>query len=354
MAGAPPFDLSALSSVLNDPSIRGMAEQIANNPAFAQMTSALQESLLGGGGGAAADPARYADAMSSVLGNPEFMAMAERLGQQIMAQDPGMASLMASMQSQASAAEVERRLEGLKADPDLAPIMKEIEEGGPAAMMKYWDDPATLEKLSKAMGSAFGPGALGGGAGAGAAAAKEEEGGGEDDAADEAFEDTVHAHASNGDVDALKALLDGKPADEVKAMVNARDEEDRVPLHFSSGYGEQAVVDVLIASGADVDAADANGNTPLHYAAGYGQPAIVKALLAAGAKASVENADGKSPPVVAALNGADDVVDLFGPEAAAAARAAAAEVTAAEEKEEGGDVKAEEEEGKAEEAAATE
>jgi hypothetical protein len=250
-------------------------------------------------------------------------------------QDPGMASLMASMQSQASAAEVERRLEGLKTDPELAPIMKEIEEGGPAAMMKYWDDPATLEKLSKAMGSAFGPGALGGGADA---KAEDGEGGeeGEEEEEEEA-EDTVHAHASNGDVDALKALLDGKSAEEAKALVNSRDEEDRVPLHFSSGYGEEGVVALLIEAGADVDAADANGNTPLHYAAGYGQPAIVKALLAAGASPGLENADGKSPPVVAALNGADDVVDLFGPDAAAAARAAAAEAAAAEGAEGGGE-----------------
>jgi len=83
--------LSPPTPSLQPLSIRGMAEQIANNPAFAQMTSALQESLLGGGApadaaaaAAASDPARYAEAMSSVLGNPDFMNMAERLGQQIM------------------------------------------------------------------------------------------------------------------------------------------------------------------------------------------------------------------------------------------------------------------------------
>lgn len=106
MAGAPPgggapFDLSALSSVLNDPAIRGMAESIAQDPTFAQLTATLQESLLGGGagaGGAAAgaaagagdglpaglDPSKYAEAMSSVMGNPGFMQMAESLGKQIM------------------------------------------------------------------------------------------------------------------------------------------------------------------------------------------------------------------------------------------------------------------------------
>ena len=45
-----------------------------------------------------------------------------------------MASLMASMQAPDSQAEVERRLAALKADPELEPIMAEIEAGGPAAM----------------------------------------------------------------------------------------------------------------------------------------------------------------------------------------------------------------------------
>jgi hypothetical protein len=109
--GGAPFDFSALSSVLNDPSIREMAESIANNPAFASMTQSLQASLLGGGGAAAAggggegalsaaggaaaapgapgvppiDPSKYAEVMSSVMGNPDFLTMAEKLGKQIMA-----------------------------------------------------------------------------------------------------------------------------------------------------------------------------------------------------------------------------------------------------------------------------
>ena len=110
--GGAPFDFSALSSVLNDPSIREMAESIANNPAFASMTQSLQASLLGGaaaGGegasnadaadaaaapdaGAAGapgmppiDPSKYAEVMSSVMGNPDFLTMAEKLGKQIMA-----------------------------------------------------------------------------------------------------------------------------------------------------------------------------------------------------------------------------------------------------------------------------
>ena len=68
-----------------------MAEQIAQDPAFAQMSAALQASMVNGGaepGQSASappiDPDQYAQAMSSVLQNPQFMEMAEKLGQQIM------------------------------------------------------------------------------------------------------------------------------------------------------------------------------------------------------------------------------------------------------------------------------
>jgi hypothetical protein len=129
--GMPAFDLSALQNVLNvrarlgfdccprwscfwliilvlimnaqDPSIKQMAEQIAQDPAFAQMTAALQASLGTGPGDAAVeregasaeapeaaniagmDAEKYAAAMQSVLQNQQFMEMAEKLGQQIMA-----------------------------------------------------------------------------------------------------------------------------------------------------------------------------------------------------------------------------------------------------------------------------
>ena len=74
---------------MQDPNIKTMAESIANNPAFAQMSAALQASMSEGQNASAdgqpqLDPEQYANAMQSVLGNPEFMQMAEQLGQQIM------------------------------------------------------------------------------------------------------------------------------------------------------------------------------------------------------------------------------------------------------------------------------
>lgn len=91
-----------------------MAEQIAQDPSFAQMAQAMQANMgamMGGAGppeaptstrGAAPaepampgmppgmpgmpgmDPSAYANMMSGVMQNPQFVEMAEKLGQQIM------------------------------------------------------------------------------------------------------------------------------------------------------------------------------------------------------------------------------------------------------------------------------
>jgi hypothetical protein len=92
-----------------DPSIKEMAEQIANDPSFMGMTQQLQETMagmMGGAGGAGGaggmppgmpgmpagggmpdpanfDPSKYMQAMSGMFSNPDFMKMAEKLGQAI-------------------------------------------------------------------------------------------------------------------------------------------------------------------------------------------------------------------------------------------------------------------------------
>ena len=191
--------------MLQDPAIKEMAENIARDPAFAQMTAALQQSMgpgapgIAGGAGAAGpaaaaaafDPSQYMEAMSGVLQNPAFMQMAEQLGSKIMQvthhhvptlgvagsagswtwtipggiyrrsvalqdchhkrrkcrdrsrlcaytvqQNPEMMAMMSGMQDPSYREAIEGKLQNLKNDPELEKIMKEIETGGPAAMMK--------------------------------------------------------------------------------------------------------------------------------------------------------------------------------------------------------------------------
>ena len=58
-------------------------------------------------------------------------------------------------------------------------------------------------------------------------------------------------------------------------------------LHIAASTGDVAVVNFLIANGADVNVADNHNATPLHHAAGYwvggGSVEVVKTLVASGA-----------------------------------------------------------------------
>lgn len=290
-----PFDFSAMSSLLNDPSIKELAEQIAKDPSFNQMSEQLQHSVRSSGQEGIPQLAaeQYFSAMQQVMQNPQFMSMAEKLGSALM-QDPVMSGMLQKEQIEAHMAQV-------KQDPTLKPILDEIESGGPAAMMKYWNDPAILAKLGEAMGvgSSFDAGASNELSGADQG---EEDNGDENEDEDEL---TVHRTASVGDVEGLKNLLENG------ADKNEKDSEGRTPLHFACGYGEVKCAEVLLEAGVVVDALDKNHNTALHYAAGYGRQECVELLLKNGASVTLQNLDGKTSIDVARLNDNKDVLKLL-------------------------------------------
>jgi hypothetical protein len=316
------------------------------DPAFRQMAGSLAHANAGAGGDApatpAVDPAAYMQAMQGMMANPEFMHMAERLGTQMMQarearmrrhltaacyshsltrtfpllsfrahqQDPAVSGMLSQMNNPAYTSMIQSKMSELKNDPELASIMKEIETGGPQAMMKYWNDPSVLAKLGKAMGGDAGMAALGAG-GMGALGGPGGAGGEEDDEEEEEEEEeegelTLHSAASQGDHEALAVLL-AAPGCEV----NAKDEEGRTALHFACGYGEIACAEALLSAKADADATDKNSNTALHYAAGYGRRDVVQLLVDAGASVVLKNADGKSPIDVARLNNQAEVLQAL-------------------------------------------
>ncbi|KAJ8466352.1 hypothetical protein OPV22_028904 [Ensete ventricosum] len=294
-AGFPanPFDFSSMQNLLNDPTIKEMAEQIATDPVFSQMAEQLQKSVhsVGQEGVPPLDPQQYMSTMQQVMQNPQFMNMAERLGNAIM-QDPGMSSVLESLTNPAQKEQIEERMSRMKEDPSLKTILEEIESGGPSAMMKYWNDPEVLQKLGQAMGVGL--------AGDGVSSTElsgpeeaEDEGGYED-------ESIVHHTASIGDVEGLKKALDsGSDKDE-------EDSEGRRALHFACGYGEVKCAQILLEAGATVNVLDKNKNTPLHYAAGYGRKECVALLLEHGASVTLQNLDGKTAIDVAKLNNQDE------------------------------------------------
>ncbi|KAM0883710.1 hypothetical protein ACQ4PT_031480 [Festuca glaucescens] len=298
-AGLPsPFDFSNMSSLLNDPSIREMAEQIASDPVFNQMAEQLQKSAQATGeqGLPNLDPQAYMETMTQVMQNPQFMSMAERLGNTLM-QDPAMSTMLENMTSPAHKEQLEERMARIKDDPSLKPILEEIESGGPSAMVKYWNDPEILQKIGQAMSLNF-PGDDATSTVLSGPQETEEEGDYDD-------ESIVHHTASVGDAEGLKKALDGG------ANKDEEDAEGRRALHFACGYGEFKCAEILLEAGAAADALDKNKNTPLHYAAGYGRKECVDLLLKHGAAVTLQNLDGKTPIEVAKLNSQDEVVKLL-------------------------------------------
>ncbi|XLS97779.1 hypothetical protein HN51_040514 [Arachis hypogaea] len=74
--------------------------------------------------------------MQQLMQNPNFMAMAERLGNALM-QDPSMSSMLKSLTSPSNKDQLEERMARIKEDLSLKHILDEIETGGPTAMMRF-------------------------------------------------------------------------------------------------------------------------------------------------------------------------------------------------------------------------
>lgn len=72
-----PFELQ------QDPSIKNLAEQIAQDPAFNQMAEQLKKTVESDGV-PELDTQQYLTTMQQVMQNPDFMNMAERLGNALM------------------------------------------------------------------------------------------------------------------------------------------------------------------------------------------------------------------------------------------------------------------------------
>lgn len=85
------------------------------------------------------------------MSNPEFAKMAESLGKKMFENNPNLAGMLGGQQqSPEMRAAMEDKMRALKEDPEIAPILEDLEKGGPAAMMKYWSDPEAMGKLAQA------------------------------------------------------------------------------------------------------------------------------------------------------------------------------------------------------------
>tara|TARA_R110002072_G_scaffold46591_13_gene129285 strand:+ start:4229 stop:5830 length:1602 start_codon:yes stop_codon:yes gene_type:complete len=80
--------------------------------------------------------------------------------------------------------------------------------------------------------------------------------------------------AQRGQFENVRDLLDGNPA-----LRDARDDDQRTPLHLATRYGHLDIVKLLLARGAAPDRAAYNQFTPLHMAVHFNRRQILDLLL---------------------------------------------------------------------------
>ena len=99
--------------------------------------------------------------------------------------------------------------------------------------------------------------------------------------------------AKSGNAERLRVLLETNPN-----AIHARDSDGSTALHCATWKGHQAVVELLLGAGADVNLHNNNehwGTTPLHAAAHANQATIAQMLIDNGADVNAHDKNGKTP-----------------------------------------------------------
>ena len=108
-----------------------------------------------------------------------------------------------------------------------------------------------------------------------------------------------------GDVQALTAALDKDPA-----LTNQRDRQGVQPIFWAAVYGQRAIVDLLLARGADPRSSSPLG-TAIHGAVIGGDPEILRALVARGADVNGGGEARVPPLILAARRGRLPVIEAL-------------------------------------------
>jgi ankyrin repeat protein len=114
--------------------------------------------------------------------------------------------------------------------------------------------------------------------------------------------------AAIGDVQRARQMLDDQP--ELGASIS---HDGWTPLHLAAHFGQLAIVDLLLARGADVDSRSQNGlgNTPLHAALAGGHRATAQRLVEHRADVNAVEEGGYTPLHQAADLGDTEMVRIL-------------------------------------------
>lgn len=113
-----------------------------------------------------------------------------------------------------------------------------------------------------------------------------------DDEKREALQGLFTLAASNGELQRVKRLLDGKARDFID--IDAVDQEGTPPLVYASCFGHEDIAETLLKEGAKVDVQDKNLWTPLIWAMTNRHKGIVKLLLENGASPDHKSSGGRT------------------------------------------------------------
>ena len=118
----------------------------------------------------------------------------------------------------------------------------------------------------------------------------------------------IHDAAIDGNLAEVKSLLAENPQ-----LVNAKDDQkSSTPLHKAAANNHKDIVELLIATGAQVNAKDKLGSTALHWAAYNGHKDIVDLLIAGGAQVSAKTTKRNQTPLCwATCRGHKEIVELL-------------------------------------------
>jgi len=118
--------------------------------------------------------------------------------------------------------------------------------------------------------------------------------------------DEIHEAVQKGDIEKVQSLLHQSPA-----LVDARDEFDRTPLHWAVRGVHFELMGLLIEKGADINAKDNSRIVPLHSIASRGHTQAAELLIAKGAELTAEDATGNTPLSYAVSGGHKEMVKLL-------------------------------------------
>lgn len=115
----------------------------------------------------------------------------------------------------------------------------------------------------------------------------------------------LHCAAFNGHEAVVELLLDKG------TNVDLKDAQSYYPLHLAAARGYVSIAERLVKSGANLEALTAQNGTALHVAAASNYPELTAALLKAGANLEAKDTNGLTPLAAAASLGNAAVVRLL-------------------------------------------